>query len=237
MKQIRRRGYRQSPEHIAKRVASGLKTRALWNDEQKKAFSLKTVLSRRSYVGAGNPNWKEGVSFPRGQKRGAAHHCWKGGPVSAVCESCGIAFMRNRAEAARTKPRFCSTRCKGKALQLSVTVDDRIRRGLNARMTTLMHRELGRAKAGRKWQELAGYSTEVLRLHLESRFLPGMSWDNRGKWHIDHIRPRASYRFVSAEDKQFRACWALENLQPLWAIENMNKHTKNNKPFQPSLLI
>lgn len=58
---------------------------------------------------------------------------------------------------------------------------------------------------------------------LEAKFKPGMSWGNHGEWHIDHKRPIASYDFSSADDPAFKECWSLENLQPLWAKENLSK--------------
>jgi hypothetical protein len=53
-----------------------------------------------------------------------------------------------------------------------------------------------------------------------------MSWDNIGDWHIDHIVPLASFTFSSADDPEFRAAWALTNLRPLWAADNMRKHAR-----------
>lgn len=81
-------------------------------------------------------------------------------------------------------------------------------------------------KIGRSWQSLVGYSSEELHAHLERQFLPGMTWDNFGEWHIDHRKPLASFSFSSPEDADFKAAWALSNLQPLWAVENMRKHAK-----------
>ena len=73
-----------------------------------------------------------------------------------------------------------------------------------------------------------GFSPLQLRNHLESQFVEGMSWDNMGEWHIDHIRPIASFTFDSVNDPEFEACWALENLQPLWATDNLSKGAKWN---------
>jgi hypothetical protein len=67
------------------------------------------------------------------------------------------------------------------------------------------------------------YSTDELAAHLERQFAPGMGWQNMGAWHIDHVRPVASFRFSSQTDDGFKACWSLSNLQPLWAAENMRK--------------
>jgi hypothetical protein len=53
-----------------------------------------------------------------------------------------------------------------------------------------------------------------------------MTWENYGKWHIDHKRPIASFNFTSYEDPEFKECWALNNLQPMWAKENMSKGNK-----------
>lgn len=53
-----------------------------------------------------------------------------------------------------------------------------------------------------------------------------MSWNNYGEWHVDHIVPVASFSFASADDADFKACWAITNLRPLWADANMQKHDK-----------
>lgn len=83
-------------------------------------------------------------------------------------------------------------------------------------------------KGGRSWEGLVGYTAEELKSHLERQFTAGMSWDNYGKWHVDHIIPRASFNFDAANDNDpdFKACWALTNLRPLWASENISKGAK-----------
>ena len=70
------------------------------------------------------------------------------------------------------------------------------------------------------------YSLEELMEHLESRFQVGMSWKNYGEWHIDHIVPDSSFNYKSIEDEEFKECWSLDNLQPLWAIDNIKKSNK-----------
>lgn len=73
-----------------------------------------------------------------------------------------------------------------------------------------------------------GYNIDELKNHLEEQFKDGMSWDNYGfyGWHIDHIMPVSSFKYSSVEDDGFKECWALSNLQPLWAEENMSKSNK-----------
>jgi len=73
--------------------------------------------------------------------------------------------------------------------------------------------------------EVLGCSLEELRVHLEASFQAGMSWDNYGKWHIDHMRPISS--FDLSDPVQVRECFRYTNLQALWAIDNLRK---SNKP-------
>jgi hypothetical protein len=68
------------------------------------------------------------------------------------------------------------------------------------------------------------YSLESLIAHLESKFTDGMSWENYGKWHVDHIKPCALFDMTKPED--FQQCWSLSNLQPLWALDNYKKGVK-----------
>jgi len=68
-----------------------------------------------------------------------------------------------------------------------------------------------------------GYTPQQLKEHIQSKFLDGMSWDNYGEWHIDHIVPQSWLPFVSLEDENFIKCWSLHNLQPLWAFDNISK--------------
>jgi hypothetical protein len=78
-------------------------------------------------------------------------------------------------------------------------------------------------KNGRKWESIVGYTRDELVAHLESQFKEGMTWENYGAWEIDHIRPKASFAFQSDADAEFKECWKLSNLQPLWMPENRRK--------------
>lgn len=73
---------------------------------------------------------------------------------------------------------------------------------------------------------LLGYSIEELMVHLEALFTTGMTWDNYGEWHVDHKIPMNSFQFESTDDIEFKECWKLSNLQPLWGPENLSKGTK-----------
>lgn len=93
------------------------------------------------------------------------------------------------------------------------------------------------AKAGRSWQGLVGYSLENIMEHLELQFSEGMTWENYGQWHVDHIVPLSVFNYTATEHVDFRRAWSLTNLRPLWATENMRKHARLDKPFQPSFAL
>lgn len=81
-------------------------------------------------------------------------------------------------------------------------------------------------KGGKPWEKLVGYSAADLRDHIERQFLPGMSWANASDWHIDHIVPLTAFKYEASDDPEFRAAWALSNLRPLWASDNVRKQAK-----------
>jgi len=65
-----------------------------------------------------------------------------------------------------------------------------------------------------------GYAPKDLKERLESQFVEGMSWDNHGEWHIDHIKPIS----LATNLEEAKELSQLENLQPLWAEDNLRKH-------------
>lgn len=83
----------------------------------------------------------------------------------------------------------------------------------------------GKAK---KTQKLLGCEYSVLKSHIESLFTHGMNWENKGKWHIDHIIPLSSAKTVTELE---RLCH-YKNLQPLWAIDNIKKGSKTNAKIE-----
>lgn len=81
---------------------------------------------------------------------------------------------------------------------------------------------------GKNWEknsktsEIVGCSSQYLKEYLENQFKDGMTWDNHGKWHIDHIIPLSS---AKTEEEVYRLCH-YTNLQPLWAKDNLKKGSK-----------
>ncbi len=82
------------------------------------------------------------------------------------------------------------------------------------------------SKNRRHWENLVGYSKKILKQHLEKQFKKGMTWDNYGEWQIDHIVPLSFFKYNSTNDVEFKYCWSLHNLQPLWKEENYRKNDK-----------
>lgn len=72
--------------------------------------------------------------------------------------------------------------------------------------------------------ELIGCSVEYLLEHLENQFTEGMTWENYGEWHIDHIIPCSYFDFRKEEHQRW--CFNYKNLQPLWAEDNYAKSNK-----------
>lgn len=108
---------------------------------------------------------------------------------------------------------------------------------LNHSMSRGIWKSVRTGKGGMHWEALVGYTLSDLMKSLERQFLPGMTLENYGKWHIDHIVPVSAFNFTSPDHIDFQKCWALDNLRPLWAAENMRKHNKIDVPYQPALLI
>lgn len=99
---------------------------------------------------------------------------------------------------------------------------------INHRVGNMIRRALGKIKCGESWQELVGYTVEELKIHLINNFREGMTWEKflNAEIHIDHIIPQSYFKFKSPKDEEFKKCWALSNLRPLWAKENQSKTDK-----------
>lgn len=92
-------------------------------------------------------------------------------------------------------------------------------------------------KLNKHWEDILDFTSEDLKKHIEMQFKDGMTWDKflKGQIHIDHKIPVSVFNFDKPEDYDFKRCWSLENLQPMWAKDNMSKGAKLEKHFQPSL--
>jgi hypothetical protein len=73
-----------------------------------------------------------------------------------------------------------------------------------------------------KTSEILGCSMQEFMVYIESTFQDGMSFDNYGDWHLDHIIPisRAKSYEEAIELNHYT------NFQALWKIDNLRKYNK-----------
>lgn len=155
------------------------------------------------------------------------------------CGRCSPANLREKKKQYREEnsEKFCEYNAKyrsaniekiraGNSSRKKKKLQDDPSYAIEVRISSSMSRALRSLKAGFAWESLVGYQIQDLMRHIERQFLPGMSWGNRREWHIDHIVPISSFTFSGADDPNVKACWALSNLRPLWAKENMSKNNK-----------
>lgn len=107
------------------------------------------------------------------------------------------------------------------------------------RLRTYVSNSIRDALKGKKnsstWKSLP-YSPQELKEHLEAQFKSWMTWENHGRynpqtwddfdlttwtWQIDHIIPQTDLPYTSMIDDNFQKCWALDNLRPLSAKQNI----------------
>lgn len=110
---------------------------------------------------------------------------------------------------------------------------ERYHKDLNYRLSSIVRSRISRSLRDNNIQykksnhsiDLLGCSIVELKAHLEAKFTDGMSWENYGEWHVDHIKPCASFENLGTCPKQQRECFHYSNLQPLWATENRQKYS------------
>jgi hypothetical protein len=136
--------------------------------------------------------------------------------LQSVCKTCK---NKKLTEYYKSNP---SKRVYNKELQLKRYQKNKVTFNFSRRM----RKSLNGIKESKSWETLVNYSLEDLKLHLEKQFTNGMSWENYGEWHIDHILPISSFNIQDYNDEYFQKCWSLENLQPMWAVENIKKSNK-----------
>jgi hypothetical protein len=91
----------------------------------------------------------------------------------------------------------------------------------------ILKRTIDQLKIGKKssTENLLGYDHNELKTHLEKRFLENMSWENYGEWHVDHIIPISKFK----KDTPPNIVNRLDNLRPLWAIDNIKRQNQLNQ--------
>ena len=158
-------------------------------------------------------------------KMGNKNPAWTG---NSVCPQCG-----NKKTTTAAQCRKCSFKNnKRSGINNGRYVKDnrayylecqKIRKIFSSNMTNVCKKG-GFVKANRKTKDILGYTWQEFKMHFESKFTTGMTWDNYGKWHIDHIKPIDW--FIKNKCFDIEKVNALSNLQPLWAKDNLKKSNK-----------
>ncbi len=157
--------------------------------------------------------WRHGKNNPN----------WRGGDIPHTCEFCGKEFFVRRDRATSQFGKYCSNECFY-AFNASIRMPERQRRVSKNALKNLTGWLRRNTKIKLNWMSRFGYSPEDFKQHVESLWKSGMSWENYGSvWCLDHVTAMQFFDFTSIEDSDFRQCFALENLQPLFLEENTRK--------------
>ena len=133
---------------------------------------------------------------------------------------------RRTADATRT-----CRRCQDENLRKYSPEQKRIRIAIKSNVSIRLRSRRLNKPAGTT--EILPFNINELFTHLESKFKPGMSWENYGEWELDHIVPDSWFEYSSVYDPSFKESWALSNLQPMWKVENASKSNKYSGSYDP----
>lgn len=159
----------------------------------------------------------------------ASYYAKKQSIAERSCCNCGIGFKPKRID-----NKFCTTKCgvvfwRNKNKEHTANYHSNLyKNSLKRRLSSCLRSRLNKALNGNvksiKTMDLLSCSIEQLKIHLESKFQLGMTWENYGEWHIDHIIPLSSFDLVNSEELKRASHYS--NLQPLWAKDNIAKGAK-----------
>src|SRR3990167_2971030 len=111
-------------------------------------------------------------------------------------------------------------RCKDKILEADKKPQRRIGRNLRSRIINALVRQ--DSVKSKRIRELIGTTIPELQKYLERQFKEGMTWENYGKWHVDHIFPLSSFDLTKPNKK--KKAFLYPNAQPPW--EKKKKRSK-----------
>jgi hypothetical protein len=148
-------------------------------------------------------------------------------------------YSENRAILLEKHKEYNKIATERKKAKLKLDSDFKMRHNLRQRLKRVIKKNF--ALKSNSTEKLLGCKFIEVKKHLESKFLPTMTWENYGQyWHIDHIIPCASFDLTKEEEQQ--KCFNYTNLQPLFAVTtiidgityigNINKgdrHVRKNK--------
>ena len=75
-------------------------------------------------------------------------------------------------------------------------------------------------------QKLLGTSRQGFKQHMENLFKSGMTWENHGEWHLDHVKSLDKFKDNLIDEKCINEANHYTNIQPMWAEDNSKKYNK-----------
>ena len=125
-----------------------------------------------------------------------------------------------------TKEKIRQWKRKWERKQRATNPAFKIKYNLKSRLGELLKKQ--RITKLERTLDYIGCSFEDLKNHLEKQFQPGMSWENRVEWHIDHIIPVNYFikNFDFTDINVQKKCFHYTNLRPLWKFDNLSKGSK-----------
>ncbi len=116
----------------------------------------------------------------------------------------------------------CTSKRTNQYFKKRLKEDDLFRFVTNARQLIYASLKNKGYKKGSKSEQILGCEWDFFKQYIERQFKNGMSWDNYGKWHLDHIYPisKATSYEMALELNHYT------NFQPLWAFDNISKNDK-----------
>jgi hypothetical protein len=142
-----------------------------------------------------------------------------------LCTKCVRVTKTQDARQNDGRPTICRTCYNKQRVEIRKSTPQRqIAYALRSRLSQEIRKV--KTKKSARTMDLAGCDIEYLVEYLEDQFQDGMNWENHGRdgWHIDHIKPCASFDLTKIE--QQKQCFHYTNLQPLWAYQNQSKGDK-----------
>lgn len=149
---------------------------------------------------------------------------------ASACKTCQRSAYKSSAVAEPERfRRYARESYRRRADQIQTRAKERKRNNvsaaLRARVSSYVRQNVGKTNLGTTWTKLLPYSSDQLKAHLQSLFCEGMSWElfMAGEIEIDHVIPVSYFNPSCPKSENFRMCWSLRNLQPLWRSDNRAK--------------
>jgi hypothetical protein len=104
---------------------------------------------------------------------------------------------------------------------LEMNVHRKLEKQIKSRLLFEIKRRL---RLNESAEQLLGCTVPEFKIYIEKQFLPGMTWDNLGRWHCDHIRPLSTFDLCDPLARQ--TAFHFTNIRALWAESNLSRPKK-----------